>query len=145
MKNVLGRVLKGVRDGESGFTLIEMLIVVGIIVALAAAIVPAVVQFSGKGEEGKKDSELTTIQSAIDSMITEESVTSVTATTNAVRNWTVDNFGVTVPAGKDLTLSPTYIRDASTTYWYCFDAKGKVTQHNLGYPEEATTPGACVE
>ena len=40
MKAIASRVIDRVRKTESGFTLIEMLIVVGIIVALAAAIVP---------------------------------------------------------------------------------------------------------
>ena len=37
---------------QKGFTLIELLVVVGIIVALAAVIVPLVVRFSDRGEQG---------------------------------------------------------------------------------------------
>jgi prepilin-type N-terminal cleavage/methylation domain-containing protein len=35
---------------QGGFTLIELLVVVGIIVALAAVVVPQVVQFSARGD-----------------------------------------------------------------------------------------------
>ena len=40
-----------IRNSEAGFTLIEMLIVVGIIVALAAAVVPEYLQLSAKSSE----------------------------------------------------------------------------------------------
>ena len=49
----LGRVARDQR----GFTLIEMLVVVGIIVALAAIIVPLVVAFSGEGEKASREGE----------------------------------------------------------------------------------------
>jgi len=44
-------------EDQKGFTLIELLVVVGIIVALAAVIVPLVIQFSGRGDTGAANAE----------------------------------------------------------------------------------------
>ena len=71
------------------FSLIEVLIVLGIIAALAAAIVP---QFVGRGsDERQRDSELSSVQNAIDSMMAELGLSSVAANdggrTTAFRDW----------------------------------------------------------
>ena len=47
IRNRMGRMGKG----QKGFTLIEMLVVVGIIVALAAIVVPLVIRFADSGEQ----------------------------------------------------------------------------------------------
>ena len=73
IKNRLGRA----RKDQRGFTLIEMLVVVGIIVALAAIIVPLVISFSGKGEEAAKVAELEALQIAIQAMMAEYSLSTV--------------------------------------------------------------------
>ena len=52
MRNMLKKTLGRGSGSEKGFTLIELLVVVGIIVALAAVIVPLVIQFSGRGDNG---------------------------------------------------------------------------------------------
>ena len=52
MQNILKKILGRGSESQKGFTLIELLVVVGIIVALAAVIVPLVVQFSGRGDAG---------------------------------------------------------------------------------------------
>ena len=117
------------RRSESGFTLIEMLIVVGIIVAMAAAIVPQVVQFGGKGEEGKKDQEKATIQTAMDAMIADQGLSDVAANTGsgtpARNDWTTyPNDG---PSGTAAKLSTGgYIRVTSTTWFYCWSTTGKI-------------------
>ena len=61
-------------EGQKGFTLIELLIVVGIIVALAAVIIPLVIQFADKGDEGTASAELATLQNGIDAMMTENNM-----------------------------------------------------------------------
>ena len=52
MRNILKKTLGRGSEDQKGFTLIELLVVVGIIVALAAVIVPMVIQFSGRGDAG---------------------------------------------------------------------------------------------
>ena len=94
MKNLVTGVSRRLQRSESGFTLIEMLIVVGIIVALAFAIVPQVVSFSGKVEEGKKTSEKSTVQSALDAMMAEKGIVTITAVTaNGINYWTANPGG----------------------------------------------------
>ena len=128
MRNILKRALSRRSEDQKGFTLIELLVVVGIIVALAAVIVPLVIQFAGKGEEGSWATEAAVVQAAIDTMMAEEIALTVTprliaavavilAADNPVVGGTTD-FG-------------TYIRDMPTTCEYTWDATGKVLQHVL--------------
>ena len=124
MRSMLNRVKDSVGRSELGFTLIEMLIVVGIIVALAAAIVPQVVSFGGKGEEGQKAAEESAIQVAMDSSIADAGKSAVTAETTTARNdWT------TYPVGPSpIKKLENYLAVTSTTWFYCWDTKGKITK-----------------
>ena len=123
---------------ESGFTLIEMLIVVGIIVALAAAIVPQVVQFGSSGEEGQQASELSIIQTALDNMMGDVGIDDVQTRLNSQNNWRT-HVTTTDPAydsNTETTTLDNYLRIETTTWFYCWTTAGKVTQ-------KAKTQGAC--
>ena len=105
MKSFFERLSGGLRKDESGFTLIEMLIVVAIIVALAAAIVPQVVQFGDTGTKGEKVTENEAVETAMNAMLAETLAGTVTAvTTVGVNDWS------TKPAGgtKVVALFPRY-------------------------------------
>ena len=78
MRNMLKKTLGRGAEDQKGFTLIELLVVVGIIVALAAVIVPLVIQFSGRGDEGAATAEWDAIQSAIDTMMSDVGITALT-------------------------------------------------------------------
>ena len=109
MRNMLKKTLGRGAEDQKGFTLIELLVVVGIIVALAAVIVPLVIQFSGRGDEGAATAEWDAIQSAIDTMMSDVGITALTGspTTYLHITDTLDLIGGT-------TLSA-YVRNASTT------------------------------
>ena len=63
---------------QAGFTLIEMIVTVGIIALLAAVIIPNVGRFVGAGIQGAKDVELDFVEDAFELMMAETQSTSVT-------------------------------------------------------------------
>ena len=73
MLSVMKRIVTRVGRKQSGFTLVELLVVVGIIVALAAVVVPNVIQFAQKGDEGASFAEAATVQTAIDTYMASRS------------------------------------------------------------------------
>ena len=120
MRKMFKNIQMKVGKGQKGFTLIEMLVVVGIIVALAAVIVPTVIKFSGSGEAGAKDAERDAVQSSVDIMMSDNAITTVTANGNAAKivRATTD-FG----GGQLIT---DYFREPSTTYCYTWAASGEI-------------------
>lgn len=133
MRNSKGHAGKAAAKRQAGFTLVELLVVVGIIVGLAAVIIPNVGRFSGKGTEGATVSEKENVQAAFDSMMAEKGITTVTgrvAGTDArVQDWS------SLPAGTGAVALSSYLRASTTTYYYCYTDAGLVTQH--------TAAGTC--
>lgn len=133
MSNILKKTLgRGSRD-QKGFTLIELLVVVGIIVALAAVIVPLVIQFSGRGDTGAASAEWDAIQSAVDTMMADQALTTVTAAADAA--FITDSFDFDAGAGTQ-TLAA-YVRDTTTTYCYTWAASGRILT------QVAAVSGSC--
>ena len=112
---------------ESGFTLVELLVTVGIIVALAAVIVPSVLMFGGKGDEGARAAEIESVQTAMDSMMADLAITTVTGLTaaeNSNQVWTA------LPAGTGSAPLVNYLRADTSAFYYCYDSTGKVTRQD---------------
>ncbi|MEE9249011.1 MAG: prepilin-type N-terminal cleavage/methylation domain-containing protein [Dehalococcoidia bacterium] len=121
MKRLVRNLVRRLRGHQLGFTLVELLVVVGIIVALAAVIIPNVIQFAGKGEEGAKAAEMSNVQAAMDSMMADLGVTVVTAN-DLVTDTSVNDFTLVPVEGPLIT----YMRDNPTTYAYCWDVAGLI-------------------
>ena len=120
MRNMLKKTLGRGAEDQKGFTLIELLVVVGIIVALAAVIVPMVIQFSGRGDTGAASAEWDSIQSAIDTMMADLTITTVTASSGSAA-FILDSTDF----GSGNTVSA-YVRDVTTAYCYTWAATGRV-------------------
>jgi type IV pilus assembly protein PilA len=124
---MLKKFINRVARGQKGFTLIEMIVVVGIIAVLAAVIVPNIGRFIGSGEEGAKAAEWEAVQTAMNAMMADTAVTLITPvdlTDTAVSNWAAAPVEDATDPGAEFLAA--YLQEASTTYAYCFTSDGQI-------------------
>ena len=127
MRKMLNSVVTKLGRSEKGFTLVEMLVVIGIIVALAAVIVPTVIKFSGSGETGAKAAELDSFQAAVDIMLADKKLTTVAAGATAATVTSSTDFDASAA-----TLNITeYLRDLPTEFCYTWTTGGCSHSGNL--------------
>lgn len=125
---------------QRGFTLIEMLVVIGIIVALAAVIVPLVIQFSGEGATASQEAEWDAVQTTIDIMMADNEMTTTTVGGGAFGARIADSETFGLAGG--VTLAD-YTRDPITNYCYTWDTTGRLTGQ-FEWDPDAGLAGECV-
>lgn len=99
--------------GEKGFTLVELLVVFTLMGVLAGIMIPSVSSLFSAGEANASAMELSVIQTAMDTMMANEQVDSVTITAET------NDMG-SFPTGN--VLYPNYLRfQFSTSNYSCSD------------------------
>ena len=108
------------KRAQRGFTLVELLVVVGIMATLAAVVIPNVGRFVAPARAAADIDELDRVQAAIDTYIAE--------TTLPVAENLVPIRSFTAPT--DPALYPGYLREAITRCLYAWDATGQITSQS---------------
>ena len=124
---MLDRVRKSIqRFGryEAGFTLIELLVAIGIMAAIAAITIPLVTRFAMSGESGAQTLERGTMQTAFDTWVAENTWPTITPRQFGAPTQVFDGGAGN---GPDFVTAG-YLREATTTYWYCWKTNGDVDQ-----------------
>ena len=124
MRQTLKSLVARIGKGEKGFTLIEMLVVVGIIVALAAVIVPTVIKFTDEGQTGAQNAELDAVQAAVDVWMADQKIPVIDARA-LIAAAPIER--TTVLLAGEASMGE-YLRDEASTYSYYWDITGLVTQ-----------------
>jgi general secretion pathway protein G len=116
--------VKRFKFSESGFTLIEILIAVGILALLAGIAVPTVAVLLSNSEDKAEAGELSNIQAAVDSMMADQELESITEVINPTNDM-ANSFPGSAPY-----LNPNYLRTTTTRCAYTVKSDGTVKQSN---------------
>lgn len=115
-----------VARSERGFTLIEMIVVVGIISVLTTVTTPNVVKFIEQAESGARKAEKQSVETALHVMMVDQRVSAITSRSGSA---SVNNWG-SLPAGNGASPLTSYLESQTTTYFYCYDASGNITRQD---------------
>ena len=128
MEEHMKRLMKRALKSQAGFTLAELLVVVGIVVGLAAVILPNVGRFTGEGQRGALATELSSVQTAIDAYGSDgNTVTAATSWANDLLSGAGGANGVNLTGYLRLPNGATLTSDS-----YCWGTDGTTKQLSTG-------------
>lgn len=115
-----------------GFTLVELLVVIGIIAALAAVVIPNVSRFVGSGEAEANNTERQTVQAALDLAMADNALIAINTPAGLIGS-TVGDFAFVLDAGPPaVALFPAYVRQDPVKCDYEWDGTGQILAGPLG-------------
>jgi prepilin-type N-terminal cleavage/methylation domain-containing protein len=137
---MLKRFLSKILGNQNGFTLIEMIVVVGIISLLAAAVIPNISRFIGAGDAGAKSAEENSVRHAMYSLMSEKALASVdpwdaSGSKTSTNDWT-NKPTVNSTIYRLYEPDREYLMEPLTQFYYCYDSLGIITRVDDG-------PTAC--
>ena len=115
-------------QAERGFTLVEMIVVVGIIAVLGAVIIPNIGKFIGSGEQGAKDLEWETVQSSLELMVVDKAVVNVDPYDNSNLSTATNSWGGLPLGGPGVVPLEPYLESPTSVYYYCYDAFARLSE-----------------
>ena len=120
---------------HSGFTLIELVVVIVILGILAAVVTMSMVGITNVANNNAAQAELKTVQVAYDTMLSDQQATQgnqcpnsgVTNATKTMTQFPVNKGAVTgTPNQAPVALSPTYLHQSQTKYTYYCESDGTI-------------------
>ena len=108
------------KSRQKGFTLVELLVVIGIIATLASIAVPAASKFVAPARATADNDEFGRVQAAMDMYIAENNLPPPAVTANGTES---SDF-----ASSDPVLYPGFMREPNTRCTYTWVTSGQITQ-----------------
>ena len=124
MQGLVKKLVQRLGRHEAGFSLMELLVAIGIMAAIAAITVPLVTRFASSGESGAQTTEKQTMQTTFDTWIADNAWPTIAPRDGGAPTQVFDGGGGN---GPDFAATG-YLRGATTTYWYCWTNDGEITQ-----------------